>query len=97
LNKKLLENRVFLTFLISIFILFLILILRGPFYIINEKLKSFIIKTKNEIYLLDTTKTNRLINNSIVIVTFDEKTLDKLGFPISRRDYKPIIDNLNNA
>ncbi|MDD3793337.1 MAG: adenylate/guanylate cyclase domain-containing protein [Candidatus Gracilibacteria bacterium] len=97
MNKKLLENRVFLTFLISIIILFLILILKGPFYIINEKLKSFIIKTKNEIYLLDDSKTNALISNNIVVVTFDEKTLDKLGFPISRRDYKPIIDNLNAA
>jgi len=97
LNKKFIENRIFLTFLISIFILILILILRGPFYIINEKLKSFIIKTKNEIYLLDTSKTNKLINNDIVVVTFDEKTLDKLGFPISRRDYKPVIDNLNAA
>lgn len=97
MNKKLLENRIFLTFIISIFILFLILIFKWPFYIINEKLKSFIIKTKNEIYLLDLSKSNRLINNNIVVVTFDEKTLDKLWFPISRRDYKPVIDNLNSA
>lgn len=97
MNNKFLQNRVFLTIFISSFILFLVLILSNPFYVINEKIKSFIIKTKNEIYILDETKVNQLINKDIVVVTFDEKTLDKLGFPISRRDYKPIIENLNNA
>ncbi|MDD3145197.1 MAG: adenylate/guanylate cyclase domain-containing protein [Candidatus Gracilibacteria bacterium] len=97
MNNKLLHNRVFLTVSISLFIFLLLLVLSSPFYVINEKIKSFIIKTKNEIYLLDTTKVNKLINNDIVVINFDEKTLDKLGFPISRRDYKPIIENLNNA
>lgn len=95
MNNKLLHNRVFLTVSISFFIFLLLLLLRSPFYIINEKIKSFIIKTKNEIYLLDNTKVNKLINNDIVVINFDEKTLDKLWFPISRRDYKPIIENLN--
>ncbi len=97
MSNKFLQNRVFLTIFISSFILFLVLILSNPFYVINEKIKSFIIKTKNEIYILDDSKVNQLINNDIVVVTFDEKTLDKLWFPISRRDYKPIIENLNNA
>lgn len=97
MNNKLLHNRVFLTVSISLFIFLLLLVLSSPFYVINEKIKSFIIKTKNEIYLLDTTKVNKLINNDIVVINFDEKTLDKLWFPISRRDYKPIIENLNNA
>lgn len=97
MNNKLLHNRVFLTISISLFIFLLLLLLSNPFYIINEKIKSFIIKTKNEIYLLDSSKVNKLINNDIVVINFDEKTLDKLWFPISRRDYKPIIENLNNA
>ncbi|MDD2908072.1 MAG: adenylate/guanylate cyclase domain-containing protein [Candidatus Gracilibacteria bacterium] len=97
MNNKLLHNRVFLTISISSFILFLVLVLSNPFYIINEKIKSFIIKTKNEIYLLDNSKIDQLINNDIVVINFDEKSLDKLGFPISRREYKPVIENLNNA
>ena len=97
MNNKFLHNRIFLTIIISIFIFFLILVLNNPFYTINEKIKSFIIKTKNEIYLLDESKSNNLINNDIVVVTFDEKSYEKLGFPISRRDYKPVIENLNKA
>lgn len=97
MSNKFLQNRVVLTIFISSFILFLVLTLTNPFYVINEKIKSFIIKAKNEIYILDQSKVNQLINNDIVVVTFDEKTLDKLWFPISRRDYKPIIENLNNA
>lgn len=97
MKNKLSQNRIFLTIVISTFILLLVITLSGPFYIINEKIKSFIIKTKNEVYVLDESKTNQIINNDIVVVTFDEKTLDKLWFPISRRDYKPIIENLNNA
>gem|GEM_PF-4050164 len=78
MSNKFLQNRVFLTIFISTFILFLVLILSNPFYVINEKIKSFIIKTKNEIYILDDSKVNQLINKDIVVVTFDEKTLDKL-------------------
>jgi len=97
LNTKIFQNRVFLTIFIALFIFLLILYIRWPFYIINEKLKSYIINNKNNIYLQDNSKINNLINNDIVVLTFDEKTLDKLGFPISRREYKPVIENLNNA
>ncbi|NVP17206.1 adenylate/guanylate cyclase domain-containing protein [Candidatus Gracilibacteria bacterium] len=97
MNSKIFQNRIFLTIFISSFIFFLILLFRGPFYIINEKLKSYIINKKNHIYLSDSAKVNNLINDDIVVLTFDEKSLDKLGFPISRREYKPIIENLNSA
>ncbi|MDD4927636.1 MAG: hypothetical protein PHF58_14175, partial [Methylotenera sp.] len=61
MNNKLLHNRVFLTISISLFIFLLLLVLSNPFYVINEKIKSFIIKIKNDIYLLDNTKINNLI------------------------------------
>ncbi len=97
MNSKIFQNRIFLTIFISSFIFFLILLVRWPFYIINEKLKSYIINKKNHIYLSDSAKVNNLINDDIVVLTFDEKSLDKLWFPISRREYKPIIENLNSA
>jgi len=100
LNNKLLHNRVFLTISISLFIFLFVLIWSNKynlFYVINEEVKSFIIKSKNWAYIYDKSKVDKLINNNIVVINFDEKTLDKLWFPISRRDYKPIIENLNNA
>lgn len=89
--KNLLKNRNFLTVILTIFIILLILPFSSALNILNEKIKSFII-----LNLIDYNSWSNNINNDIVVITIDEKTLWKLWrFPFSRSHYKTLIENIN--
>jgi CHASE2 domain-containing sensor protein len=60
---------------------------------INENIKSVIIRSKNELIV----KSRKINSEAIVVIEIDEKTLDRFGFPFSRKEYAIIIDNLNKA
>ena len=67
------------------------------FYSINSDIKNFVLRTKNENELRYNLNSQKIINKDIVIVAIDEETLDRFGFPFSRKHYATIIENLNKA
>lgn len=97
MKLKIFKNRLFLTILISILIMSFLLVLTNIFTWINQSLRSFILKTKNEIVINNSKYINEHISNDIVVISIDDGTYNKFGFPFPRWNYIKLIENLNNA
>lgn len=105
MNTKIFKNRNYITIIFSIIIFLTVSItsfLRIPLFTdlshtINIKIKSSLTTFENKAYLYnpDLFWENEVVNDNIVVITFDEETYDEFWFPISRKEYKPVIEKAN--
>lgn len=92
--EKILKSRDFLSILFA-FIIFIFIFTFSTFFQaftwINERIT-------NNLSKLSYSFKDNVLNNNIVVITIDEKTLASLWrFPLPRDSYIKIIENLNNA
>lgn len=95
LFKEISKNRNFLTIFLTVFIFWIIFILSfiDIFYWLDKKYQDFTYKIINS----DINKNWNKISEDLIIVEIDDKTLEKLWYPIDRKVYVPFIENLTEA
>lgn len=98
MNNKFLNNRVFLTIVISVLIALIIAFLQFfNFSLINESINWYIVKYRNQ-KLIDNYWEWKVLGDDIVVIGIDEKTLSELGsYPFSRKEYVSIIESLSQT
>ena len=93
--KKIIKNRILLSILLSLFVMFLVILLSKTeiLYFQNKKIQNVLYSIKNDF-------NNTKVSKDIVIVEIDNKTLEDgrlWRFPFDRADYAPVIKNLKDA
>lgn len=92
--KKLFKNRSFLSFFFAFLIFWFLFLSSEYFDWINERIKNWFVKTKNNLSFQIQPKEK--ISENIVVVKIDDESLNKLWtFPLPREYYKKVIENLN--
>lgn len=83
--KKIIRNRNYFTIYLTIFIFWIIFILSffDIFYWLDKKYQNFTYK-----------KLDSRVSNDLIVVEIDDKSLEKLWYPLDRKVYIPFIENL---
>lgn len=93
--KKILKNRNILSLILSLLIMFLVILLSRTeiLYFQDKKIQNALYWIKNDI------DKNR-VSKDLIVVEIDNKTLEDWRlwrFPFDRKEYIPVIKNLNDA